>query len=190
MTDGEKWLTMRPDVPISVEVAEGIGRVVIAFGHVENELLGTIAFLLGAYGSRVRATLANVGFAGRVDALVSLAWARWQEDAPMKGVNATANRLRQVAALRNRYVHSLYWGTAYVEPPHTPVPDATLLGTQRGTHASLQILGYVTRQSLDEATKQIDDVALELVTLHAELEGFSRAQGDFVDISPEWMRGR
>jgi hypothetical protein len=181
-------LSPRPDLPVSEQVAQGLGRVIVAFGKLEAELLAIIAMVLSTHVTLARAAMAPLTFGPRVDVLVSLVWARWQEDVPIDTVNQTVKRLRAAAKLRNQYVHSLLWGSALYDPPHTPSPMATYFGGQRGTHASIQIMGLLTPTELDNAVVEIEATTFELVWLHAELEGVARWYGDYLEISPEWVR--
>ena len=133
--DSRTWMSIRPDIPISPAIAECLGRVIIAFGMLEKELLAAIAFLLSTHEQLARAALASLGFNARVDALFAVAWARWQDDAPMESVKETAKQLRAAAKRRKDYVHLLLLGTASAESPYTPGNMASYFGSQRGRPA-------------------------------------------------------
>lgn len=134
--------------------------------------------------------MAGLGFNARVDVLVSVAWARWQDEGPNDSLKRTAKQLREVAQLRNRYVHSIFWGNAAFDPPHDASQLAFVIGSQRAREASIPIMGLVSRDILDKAIEQVEAATTDLIAMHAELEDWARASGDLVDIPPGWGHPR
>lgn len=177
------WSQRRWDPPIGDHLTAPIGRMVLAFGAIEGELLAVLTFLLGVDENFGRAAFGPLGFSARLDMIQSLAWARWQDDAPLKLIAPTVQTLREAAKERNSYVHGYALGSSWISGG-TPADNHLMFTSIRGKYSSIPEGNALHSRSLGATLNRIELADKDLVYLHAQLEDFARSKGEYIDPEP------